>query len=63
MPQHLSAAGFRASLGLLSDLGKSLDGDVEWLFLGTVWLLGSGGSPAMSFYFLEGKTFLYDEHS
>lgn len=40
MPRHLRAAGFRASLGLLSDLDKSLDGDAEWLFLGTVWLLG-----------------------
>lgn len=40
MLRHLSAAGFRASLGLLSDLDKALDGDAEWLFLGTVWIWG-----------------------
>lgn len=42
MPRHLSAAGFRASLGLLSDLDKSLDGDTEWLFLGTGLAFGVG---------------------
>lgn len=48
---------FKASLDLLSDLGKSFDRDTEWLFLGTAWLLGSGSSRALSFYFLGGKQF------
>lgn len=29
MPRRLNAGGFRASLGSLSDLGKSLDGETE----------------------------------